>query len=117
MAHTSDTENDDGKRVTMETLVKVKGSLMNIGIESFFSTIVTAKRVTLKQLKDYDTDLLDITPRETKLKYKNVFQTLQTVDTMNERMRSSDAMWSEEETFIDNNAQIVLDRLVEYYKD
>ena len=36
--------------MAMETLVKVKGSLMNQGIESYFSTIVSTKKVNLKHL-------------------------------------------------------------------
>lgn len=115
LAHTTNTEVEEGNKVSFETLVKVKGSLMNIGVESFFSTIVITKRMPVKKLKEYENDNLVITDREAKLGFKYVFQTLQTKDTIHERMRASDDMWTDAETFIDNNAQTVIDRLHEYY--
>lgn len=112
LAHTSDVLNES--EMTMDTLVKVKGSLMNQGVESFFSTVVTAKKVAIKKLTDKN-DLLNISEEEEMLGYKHVFQTRLTKDTVNERIRSSLGMWSTKETYIDNDAQLVLDRLHEYY--
>ena len=113
IAHTSDIMND--AEMAMETLVKVKGSLMNQGIESYFSTIVSTKKVNLKHLKKYESDLLEITPDEEELGFKYVFQTRITKDTVNERMRAPLSMWSTNETFTDNNIQLVINRLHEYY--
>lgn len=117
LAHTCDTEVTEGNHVTFETLVKVKGSLMNIGIESFFSTIILTKRMPVKKLKTFESPLLNVSDREEGLGYKYVYQTMQTKETTHERMRASDDMWSDAETFIDNDAQLVLDRLHEYYQD
>ena len=113
IAHTSDVMND--AEMTMETLVKVKGSLMNQGIESFFSTVISTKKLTLKSLKDYGNGLLEITPEEEALGFKYVFQTRITKDTVNERMRAPLGMWEVKETYTDNNVQLVIDRLHEYY--
>ena len=113
IAHTSDIMND--AEMAMETLVKVKGSLMNQGIESYFSTVVSTKKVNLKHLKKYESDLLEITPDEEELGFKYVFQTRITKDTVNERMRAPLSMWATKETFTDNNIQLVIDRLHEYY--
>jgi len=113
LAHTMDILNESD--MAMETLVKVKGSLMNQGIESFFSTVISCKKVTTKKLDDYESKLLEITPEEEAIGVKYVFQTKLTKETVNERMRSSLGMWDTKETFIDNSAQSVLDRLVEYY--
>ena len=113
LAHTSDVMNE--KEMAVDTYVKVKGSLMNNGIESFFSTVVSTKKVPLKLLDGYSNGLLNITPEEEALGFKYVYQTKLTKETVNERMRSSLGMWDTQETFIDNNAQFVIDRLHEYY--
>ena len=112
-AHTSDIYNE-GDMVT-ETMVKVKGSLMNQGIESYFSTVISTKKVPLKTLEKYQNDLLTISPQEEALGFKYVFQTQLTKETVNERIRGPIGMWLPKETFIDNNAQLVLDRLKQYY--
>lgn len=113
LAHTSDILNE--KEMAMETLVKVKGSVMNNGIESYFSTVLSSKKVSINQLSGFENDLLEITPEEEALGFKYVFQTKLTRDTVGERIRSSMGMWSQAETYIDNNVQNVIDRLQQYY--
>lgn len=113
LAHTSDVMNETDQ--VMESFVKFKGSLMNTGIESYFSTVISTKRVPLKELKDYGNDLLDITEEDEMLGFKYVFQTKLTKKTTGERIRSSLGMWTRDETFIDNNAQHLINRLREYY--
>jgi hypothetical protein len=114
MAHTSDVMNES--EMAQETLVKVKGSVMNTGVESYFGTVISTKKVALKQLKDYKNDLLVITPDDEMLGFKYVFQTRLTKDTVHERMRGPLNMWSQQETFIDNNLQNVINRLKTYYE-
>lgn len=113
IGHTSDILNES--EMAMETLVKVKGSIMNQGIESYFSTVISTKKLNLKQLKDYESEMLNISEDEEMLGYKHVFQTRLTKDTVNERIRSPLKMWSTKETFIDNDIQHVIDRLHDYY--
>ncbi len=115
LAHTSDKVNDDG--VPVDHLVQIKGSIMKVGIESYFTTVVAAKRMKIKQLKKFKNDLLTITPAEEALGFKYVYQTMLTKDTMIERIRAPFDMWDQQETFIDSNVQLVLDRFVEYYED
>lgn len=112
-AHTSDTLNES--EMLMETKVPVKGSLKNNGIESYFSVVIASKKVNLKGLKDYGSALLNITPEEEALGFKYVFQTKITKDTVNERLRGPLGLFDTKETFIDNNMQLVLNRLQEYY--
>ncbi len=114
LAHTMDVMNE--AEMVNETLVKVKGSIMNEGIESAFSTVISTKKVTVKKLKDYESDMLTITPEDEALGLKYVFQTKLTKDTVNERIRGSLGMWDTKETYIDNNVQHVLGRLHTYYK-
>ena len=113
-AHTSDTLNEG--EMVMETKVPVKGSLKNNGIESYFTVVISSKKVPLKTLKDYQSDLLTITPEEEALGFKYVFQCRITKETVNERIRGPLGMFDTKETFIDNNMQLVLDRLHEYYQ-
>lgn len=112
-AHTSDTLNE--AEMLMETKVPVKGSLKNNGVESYFTVVLASKKVPLKTLKDYKSDLLTITPEEEALGFKYVFQTKITKDTVNERLRGPLGLWSNQETYIDNNMQLVLKRLKDYY--
>lgn len=113
LAHTADSLNES--EMAVETKVPVKGSLKNNGIESYFSVVIATKKVPLKVLKDYKSDLLNITPEEEALGYKHVYQTRLTRDTVTERLRGPMGLFSTPETFIDNNLQLVLERLAKYY--
>lgn len=114
LAHTSDVLNES--EMVMETKVPVKGSLKNNGIESYFSLVISTKKVQLKALKDYQSKMLTITPEEQALGFKYVFQTKLTKETVGERLRGPLGMFDTQETFTDNNAQLVMDRLHEYYQ-
>lgn len=113
LAHTADTLN--ATEMIMETKVPVKGSTKSNGVESYFSLVIAAKKMTIKALEPYKSDLLTITPEEEALGFKYVFQTKITKDTVNERLRGPMGLFETKETFIDNNIQLVLDRLQEYY--
>lgn len=113
IAHTSDTLNEG--EMVMETKVPVKGSLKNNGIESYFTIVIASKKVPLKTLKDYGSDLLKVTPEEESLGFKYVFQTKLTKESVNERLRGPLGLFDTKETFVDNNMQQILDRLREYY--
>ena len=116
LAHTSDILNEG--EMVKETLVKVKGSLMNQGIESFFTTVISTKKVPLNKLdnKNSKSPLLTISEEDKANGFKYVYQTRLTKDTVNERMRSPMGMWDIKETFIDNNLRHVVNSLHEYYK-
>ena len=113
LAHTLDTLNEG--EMVMETKIPVKGSLKSNGIESYFSINIASKKVPLKVLKDCKSALLTITPEEEALGFKYVFQTKLTKETVNERLRGPLGLFDNKETFIDNNMQLVLNRLKEYY--
>ena len=112
LAHVSDVINEDS---IVETCVKVKGSVMNQGVEAYFSTVVSAKKLPLKKLKDNESELLNITPQDEMLGYKHVFQVQLTKDTVNERIRAPMGLWGPKEFYIDNDCNLVLQRLKEYY--
>lgn len=98
------------------TAVPVKGSLKNNGIEAYFSTVVSTKKVSIKDLEAQgENSMLDITEEDRNLGYKHVFQTRLTSKTVGERIRSPMGMFDPNETFIDNDAQKLLDHLHRYY--
>ena len=113
LAHTADTMNET--EMAIETKVPVKGSLKSNGIESYFSVVIASKKLTLKSLKDMKSPLLTVTPEEEALGFKYVFQTRITKETVNERIRGPIGLFEAKETFMDNNMQLVLDRLKDYY--
>ena len=115
IAHTSDSLNEN--EMAVETKVPVKGSLKNQGIESYFSLVIASKKVPLKALKDYGSDLLTISPEEEALGFKYVYQTKITKDTVNERLRGPLGLFDNKETYINNDMQLVFDRLHAYYAD
>lgn len=113
IAHTRSELNEELGR--METKVPIKGALANQGVEAYFSTVVAAKKVTLKELEKYGSDLLNITEEDKELGYKHVFQTRITKATVGERIRSPIGMFSREQTYMDNDAQLLLDHLSRFY--
>jgi hypothetical protein len=114
-AHTLSELNED--TMSYQTKVPVKGSLKNQGVESYFSVVLSAKKLKLKDLEAYSSPLLTITEEEEMLGYKYVFQTRLTKATVNERIRGPLGMWTPAETFINNDVQLVMNRLHEYYND
>lgn len=114
-AHTKSALNESA--MVIETKVPIKGALANQGIEAYFSSIVSTKKVKLKDLENYSNELLNITDKEKALGFKYVFQTQITADTVNERMRSPMGLFEDNETYIDNDAKLLMDRLNEYYAD
>jgi hypothetical protein len=112
-AHTMDVLNES--EGVVETLVKVKGSLMNQGIEAYFCNVVACKKMPVAKLAAYENDHLIITEEEEMLGFKYVYQTKLTKETINERIRGPLGMWDTKETFIDNDAQFLIDQLTAYY--
>jgi hypothetical protein len=100
---------------SMKVSVPVKGSLKNNGIEAYFSTVVAAKKVPIKELEKYGSKLLDITEEEKELGYKHVFQTRITKQSTGMRIRAPMGMFDKAETYIDNDCQKLLDHLNEFY--
>ena len=113
LAHTMDVLNES--EMVMETMVKVKGSLMNQGIESYFNNVIASKKVALSKLEGCKSPFLTVTPQEEALGFKYVFQTQLTKETVNDRIRGPLGMWTPEETYIDNDIQQVLNKLHTYY--
>lgn len=99
-----------------KTAARVKGSLKNTGIEAFFSLNVNTKKIPLRELEGYENKYLNITEEDRIVGYKHVFQTKITKSTTGERIRGPMGMFSAQETFIDNDAQMLLDIVHEFYE-
>lgn len=101
----------------MEFLVSVpiKGALANNGVEAYFSTVVSTKKISITDLEKYQNELLNITEEERDIGYKHVFQTRPTKNTTGERIRAPMGLFTKEQTYIDNDAQLLLDHLHKYY--
>lgn len=112
-AHVMDILNES--EMIMETKIPVKGALKANGIESYFSCVISTKRMSITKLAKYENDLLTITEEEKLLGFKHVYQTRLTKETIGERISCPLQMWKQQETFIDNNIALVLQRLHEYY--
>lgn len=113
-AHVKEELNE--KAMEMKTSVPIKGALKGNGVEAYFSTVVAAKKVELKVLEKYQSNLLNITDEDKELGYKHVFQTRPTKTTTGERIRSPMGMFTREQTFMDNDCQLLLDHLHEFYE-
>lgn len=105
----------DEKAMEMKTSVPIKGSLKNNGVEAYFSTVVAARKMQLKELEPYKSPLLTVTEDEEDLGFKHVFQTRLTKNTVGCRIRSPMGMFSHNETYTDNCCQILLDHLARFY--
>lgn len=105
----------DENTLAKQVSVPVKGSLAKEGIESYFSTVISTKKVLLKDLPE--NELLTVTEEDEERGIKYVFQTRITKDTLNERIRGPIGMWNKNELYIDNDLTHVLKRLHEYYDE
>lgn len=113
IAHTLDVY--DESAMATKTSVPIKGALKNNGIEAYFSTVVSTKKVTVKEIEKLKSSLLEITEEERELGFKYVFQTRITAKTTGERIRSPMGMFDKSQTYIDNDAQALLDYLHKFY--
>lgn len=95
--------------------VPIKGALKNQGVEAYFSTVVEATKIPTKDLPDHDPELLKITEDEEDIGIKYVFQTRLTKETIGTRIRSPMGMFTKKQTFMDNDAQLLLDHLHKFY--
>lgn len=105
----------DESSMSMKRSVPVKGALKNNGLEAYFSTVVEATKIPIKDLKDADPDLLQMTEDDKDLGFKHVFQTRLTKESIGTRIRSPMGMFQRNQTYMENDAQMLLDHLHNFY--
>lgn len=105
----------DEKAGAYTTSVPIKGALKNNGVESYFSCVVAARKVSITELETYGSDLLTITDQERSLGFKHVFQTQVTKGTIGSRIRGPMGLFTPAQTYIDNDAGLLLRHLHDFY--
>lgn len=113
LAHEASEYNELNSRI--DSYVPIKGAVGKVGVEADFTTILSSKQMPIKTLEKYPNDLLKITDTEREDGVKYVFQTRITKDSTGEKMRSAMGLWSREELYIDNDLQLVFERLNKFY--
>lgn len=98
-----------------ESEIPVKGSVGKLGVSADFTIVVTAKQMLVTKLAEYANPLLTITDAERKKGIKYVFQTGINADSLGELTRAPLGMFSDDEMYIDNDIQLVIDRAIKFY--
>lgn len=106
----------DEKALEFKRSVPIKGALKNQGVEAYFSTVVEATKIPVKDLDKYDGTLLTVSEDEADIGIKYVFQTRLTEKTIGTRIRSPMGMFTKKQTYMDNDAQLLLDHLHKFYE-
>lgn len=107
-----------------DSKVPVKGAVGRIGVEADFTTIVCSMQIPIYKIYDmakgevlpqYQNDLLKVTPEELEDGMKFVFLTRANKDFSGKKARSPMGLWSRNELFIDNDVQLVFNKLKTFY--
>lgn len=113
LAHTK-TEQDAA--LNDKTYVPVKGSLANQGIESYFSVVVSTKKIGLEKLKDQDPSLCRVSEDDEITGYKHVFQTRLTKETVGERIRGPIGLFAKNQIYMDNDVALLIDHMNKHFR-
>lgn len=107
---------DEEKGIRTESAV-IKGGLKGTGVEAYFSLNVTARAMPVKELDKFPSEFLNITEDERDVGYKHVFQVRKTKETTGSKIRGPMGLFDNKTVYIDNDAQLLLDVVHEFYKD
>ena len=107
---------DEEKGIRTETAV-IQGGLAKKGIEAYFSLNITARAMPIKELDKHPSSHLVITEEERDVGYKHVFQVRKTKETTGSRIRGPMGLFPNSTVYTDNDAQMLLDVVHEFYKD
>lgn len=106
----------DEKAMEIKTSVPMKGAIgKGQGVEAYFSSVLYAKKMPIKDLEQYQGELLTITDDEREDGFKHVFQTRVRAQGTGERIRSPMDLFTRKQVFVDNDIQMVLDHLTKFY--
>lgn len=111
LAHNKQVEQED-----LEMSVPVKGSLKDKGVEAYFDNICVAKIFRTDELKQVcENSLLSYDEDEEELNVKYVLKVKRASDNLKEKVRFPKGMWNKNETYINSDIQLVIDRINDYY--
>jgi len=114
LAHIADYEDKD----TLDTYTQavVQGKLKNIGLEADFGLVVNTVVMPVDKLKEFENPYLTITEEDEIEGFKYTIQTRRTKETSKTKIRSPIGMWERNETYINADVQIVLDKHSAFFK-
>jgi len=123
VAHINDINKHDEDE-SPDFRVPIKGHIGKVGVESFFSPVLTSINLPTKKVKKFKkkfgkkNKLLKITPIEEAMGVKRVFLTNPYKKHPGMVARGADGLWViPDELYIDNNMKYVIDRLIEFTKE
>jgi len=115
MAHCGDENNEEDG--TVESKVLIQGAIGKAGLSGHFTTVLEAiSKPVNKRLKGMQNELMIITAKEDMIGIKYLFLTRAMKGHLSSLARSADDLWEDDELYIDNSIQNVINRLQEYYK-
>lgn len=117
LAHIDAYEDEDTMRTYTQAVVQ--GKLKRIGLEADFGVVANTVVMPTDELKDFNSPFLNVTEEDELEGFKHVIQTRKTLETKDTKIRSPigpPVFWEKDETFIDSDVQIILDRYNQYYK-
>ena len=100
---------------TKKVQVPLKGASAKVGVEAYLSVVVNAKKVPIIELEKYPSEYLNITEEERIQGFKHVFQTRVTKGTTGTKIRGPMGLFTKDQTYMDNCAQLLLDHLHKFY--
>lgn len=104
----------NGEALINETRAAVKGSIgKGNGFESYFTTVIYTKLIGIDKLTPSEN--LHISEKDKRKCYKHVFQIDHTKDDTHESLKVPPGVFDDNDIYIDNDVQIVLDKLEKYY--
>ncbi len=113
MGHTDTALNEQSGN--MESRILVKGAVGKLGVEGDHTFIVTSKQMPVTKLQAFKTPLLTYSDHELASGMKYVFSTVLTKSNIGDRTRAPMGCWDISEQYIDNDVQLVLDRMDQFY--
>ena len=114
IAHVQDVQNEESG--STESQVVMQGQVGKQGISGDFTTVLEAvSKPVNKRLKGFENSLMKITPKEEAIGVKYLFLTIRMKGHLSSLARSADDLWEDDELYIDNDIQSVIDKLGNYY--
>lgn len=101
----------------------IKGALKGNGVESYFNNVIYTRTIKVTELEniaeklnvEWDSNMYSVTANEKMLNQKHVFQTNLTEDYVYSRISSPIGCFEDNQIFMDNDMQKLIDHLEEYY--
>jgi hypothetical protein len=114
-AHIADVYSEENECTSSE--VVLQGAIGKLGITGDYTTVVESiSKPINKRLMRMQNDLMTITPQQENLGVKYLFLTRRMKGHFSSLARSASDLWEDDELYIDNDIQNVLNKLNEYYK-